>query len=224
MEDTNVALWESEEAFDQFPAQLIPCPLEGDAFIENYSLKLVAEELGVDLDGWEEEMEAQRAAPSLSQKRERGNQNPMKPLSHATKETRQKTQEEFVGFCVRWLDQEPSLALVMKPQLVAKFLGYLQAKPNAGSHKSLIRYCNQLSPTVDFVVGNGWPGDDVWTDEHVKKVKDWYANLRGQCTLAIQANTTISPIKISLWQGWEHAKTHWDGFMTAFQVSDGHIA
>lgn len=213
-------LWQSTTAYEVLPPQVITCPLVGDNLVAYYSLERACEEARASLQQWKVQQSAQRellVSPSLTKKRRQGN-NHMRGLATSSVETRVKSQEQFVGFCVKWMGKQPSLALVMQPQLAAKFIGFLLAR--GGGHGTIVKHCTQLSETVEFVTSEQWPGEQPWGHQWVQRVKDWYANLRCQSKLAHKEAFSPYASTLTLWQAWQHALSEWEAFIKAFEVGE----
>lgn len=214
-----LAEWQAIDLWDEFPDGIIPCPLGSNDIRENYTLVCVAVEMeGVNMTMWHQEQNAQKIymdSRSLIRKRSRGGRS-KKPLMFNSQKTRIKCQEEFVGFAVRWQGKQPTLALVMQPQLAAKFVGFLQARNI--SHGTVMKYCTQLSETVGFVMSNQWPGQQQWDAEHVEKVKDWFGNLRANCREDMRVAPPVDMPNITLWRAMVFANGQWDDFKKAFEV------
>lgn len=226
LEDDEHALWLRKDAVDERPDGPIHCPLEGYILRLPYSMPLAAEEAGVDAVEWEEEVEAHRKAlvPTWSSKRKLGAAAcGQRPYSVATIALWLRCQAEFVGFLVTHLGEQPSLAAVMHPQLVAKFFGYLQARaeeagrPLDGLHNSIKKYCTAFTETVRFVTSPQFPGVHVWSKEHIKATTDWLANARNSSSVAI-ANRAPACVGMAYWQAICNIKKSWVAFVAKFKV------
>lgn len=223
----SVAVWQTAEAFDSMPAELISCPLASSDLGQYYSLSRAVEEEETSLVQWQAEVAAQEkkmTQPSLCQKRKADGRTSMQPKQPQIIASRLKSQEQFVGFAVMWQGQQATMGLVMQPQLAAKFFGFLLARgqsrgaPEDGTRGTIKKLSTQLSETVEFVMSEEWPGEQTWTQQWAVAVKGWYANVRNQASVLIFATYKPSPSNLTLWSGIYFTKSKWEEFEAAFQV------
>ena len=227
MEDP-VALWMSKDAWDTIPGEIIDCPLIGDDLQQYYSAYRAADETGVSMELWGQQQAAQHAdmaCPSLTKKRGANGRAVMTPKSPSYIADRQKCQSEFVGFAVKWQSQQPTLELVMQPQLASKFFGFLIAKgeaagrPAAGTRETIRKLATHLKETVEFVLSGSCPGEWQFDQQVADSCMAWYANVRGWVAATnMHARHNSAMPNITYHQAICYAKSSWEEAVTAFQV------
>lgn len=222
-----MVVWRSNAAFDKVPGQLIACPLPPDQLMQFYSMPKAAVALGLSSEQWHAELAAQcdaLAEPKLTKRRRAGRPAAMRVKKGQTIQNRENTQSQFVGFCVKHLARQPSLALALRPQLAAKFFGFLLARGQfrqvavEKTRGSIKKHCTELSETVEFVMSDEWPWDPPCTPTWASRVKEWYANVRSQATLANFANFTPVRPNLTLHMAIHLSTSEWQSFVTSFQV------
>jgi hypothetical protein len=57
----------------------------------------------------------------------------MLPQEPSSIQTKMKVLGQYIGFCVKWLHLDATMEWVMRPLVVAKFLGFQEAKGNKPS-------------------------------------------------------------------------------------------
>ena len=233
-EEDVVAVWESAEGFDLVPARLIACPLADRQLLAAYSMPRAAQVAGISTQQWDAQLAAQQQSmlePKLSKKRRLDKPAAtMRPLSPNTVRNRQETQQLFVGFCVTFLSQEPSLALALQPQLAAKYFGFLLARGRLQQRKpqrtrnSITHHCNMLIATVHFVLSDEWQWQQ-WGQPYcpvdLQRVLDWYANVRNQASVinyAVRVPGTLLPSNMTYHMAISFTTGKWDEFVAAFKV------
>ena len=222
-------MWQRDDVLPDFPDRIVPCPVPRDALIQPYSLKTIAQEKGISLVQWERQQQAQHstlAEPKLTKKRKPNGRSVMTPLSPQTLQLRDKCLEEFVGFAVKWQGQQATFALVLQPQLAAKFFGFLLARGEArqvkveGTRHTIKKHATQLSMVVEFVMSDDFPGEQPCTVQHATAVRDWFANVRNQVVVAIHlATVNVSDAgHITYYQAISYANGMWETFLNDFKV------
>jgi hypothetical protein len=125
------------------------------------------------------------------------------------------TLDQYLGFCKGKLGLDPSLDLVMQPQMVAKFISFHIAKGNSPSTK--LRSVQQISTVIRFVVSGKCPGAKTWDPAHVAQCTQWYANLKSDIRIEVDA-TPKRKCSVGLADVWTAAESEWGLFLEAYQV------
>ena len=138
--------------------------------------------------------------------------------------TKKKTISQFLGFCLSHLHLSPTLEHIMRPTLVAKFIGFHEAK---GSKPSTIkRVVDQLASLTPFVSSPRFcPCVPQFPQSFISQVDDWYTNLCGKAnSKAIRHYKKLAPPAkdVTLWQIMEGAKAKWNAFVASYQVGTLH--
>lgn len=124
--------WQASWPWPEFPEHFIPCPLRGDQLTRMYySLERVQETALQPGDPYYEQdaaMASFLADPPLTKKVQPGKRARMAGLGATSIAIRREELSKFVGFLVAFLHRLPNLQHVMRPQLVAKYMGFLQAR------------------------------------------------------------------------------------------------
>lgn len=126
-----IAKWKSMEPWDDFPDYMIPCPLDPTTIKHAYySMDSVASTQDTStFDSQVTKLTQVMQETPLNKTNKASNKRvKMDTYSPQTIETRVKATKQFVGFCHHHLGLEPTMEHVMKPQLVAKFWGYMKAR------------------------------------------------------------------------------------------------
>ncbi|KAL4424557.1 hypothetical protein ABPG77_010137 [Micractinium sp. CCAP 211/92] len=130
-EQSPLQLWQSEAAWGEFPNGIIVCPIEGEGLRHYYSMPRAAEEAGVSLGSWEEQLEEarqQQRQPLATKRKRKDGTCSQKGRGLTTIMAWQKTMEQLVGFAVKWLLLDaPSLTVVLVPQIWEASRAQLQA-------------------------------------------------------------------------------------------------
>ena len=204
-----------------FPEDIIPCPL-GHNQLQNTYYNLSRVDEGALKEGSAYSMEEQALIsfytnPPLTRdhKGGKGGETSMRPLAPSTLETRIRVLREFVGFVLKWLLLQPTMMHVMSATLVAKYMGFLQAKGIAAV--TMRRAANTLGQVVTFVCSPQFPTQRVWPATYLAELSKWYGNLQGKLYILWRAaQTHTHPNLLSLWSCWQFATAEWAAFMQAY--------
>lgn len=220
MEDENMEKWLSRTGWEWLPDNFIECPLGEDQLREFYGVERAAEDAGVSLDIWEEQValfQNTLTHPQPSHKRHRGGTQ-MKPAKPSTVRNKVKTIGQLVGFAVRHQGREASMSLVMEPQVLAKYIGFLTAKKLASS--SIMLEVKELRAVVDFVQSRAWKWEKPWEAGQPEEVMLWlkcqHNKLKAGAPVMRKPGTTVT-----LWAAWSHQLQVWDDFIKLFEVGRG---
>jgi hypothetical protein len=141
--DEEVAQWR-DTTLPKYPGHFIQCPLAEEQLHEYYSLERVLEESQQEGQPFHIEHTALQAfmkKPPLTKPTKKGKRPKLAPMEKGSIGTRNSVLSQFLGFCYLWLNLEPTMGLVMEPHIVAKFMGYLEAKGLAYSTMKKVRAC-----------------------------------------------------------------------------------
>lgn len=217
-------MWQGKGGHDAFPSELIPCPLKREDVSDYYSLSTVTKGQQADLRLYKQQADAYDsflAKPPLT-KIPRGNKSAranMRPLAVNTRAGRLRAVGDFLGFVWKFFHLHASMEHILDCQLVAKFMGFLQARGNAP--QSIMFSATQLKLTVPFITSPHCPGTKgKLVQEHVQQVEQWYSNLCGKLRAMADSEARAKPTshECTLWEAWQHAEAGLQKFMRAFQV------
>lgn len=155
-------------------------------------------------------------AISTSPNKRRAATHNMKPLSHPTLNTRVRTLRELVGFAFKWLGAEPTMELVLYPQVVAKYLGFHVAKGTMEG--TLKRIATHLHQATTFVISNECPRMSS-LPSYIPKVQEWYTNLNGKILSSITTTYKVKERGTTLWEVWEAITSKWEKLQAKLKVS-----
>lgn len=129
-EEQIMAQWKGSQGWGDFPDHMIPCPLPAGPLSGYYSMDVVPPE--VDTATYQGQMEAleeyMRNPPANKTAKDGSSAAYMAAYSEETIINRLRCLCEFLGFCFHHLGVQPTLESVFKPQLVAKYWGFLKAR------------------------------------------------------------------------------------------------
>jgi len=83
---------------------------------------------------------------------------------------------EYMGFCYKHLNLEPSMDLVMQCNTFSKFMAFKVARDNESS--TMLRAAQQVSMVVPFVMSGHCPQAKSYSSAHAAQCKQWYSNLK----------------------------------------------
>lgn len=129
--DGELPAWQDNQGFLDLPTDFIDCPLNEEQRRQYYSLEQVAAHVLQPGSSYAHEWNALQSFltnPPLNQVEQGGKKPRMAPKQASTTITRKKVLSHFLGFCFKWLYLNPTMELVMKPVVVAKYMGFMQAK------------------------------------------------------------------------------------------------
>ena len=139
----------------------------------------------------------------------------------STIESKLKSINQFVGFCVTHLNLEASMEHVMDPMLVAKFWGFLMAK--GGQLSTFKKVASHLKESIPYIASHHIPITKTWSNKQVKNVTKWYTNLsaklNAQVNLASKTKPTSLIEDITLWEIWEAVRAERDALLKEWEVS-----
>lgn len=178
MEAIEIDDWKGYDVDSDFPKGIIYCPLDEDVLKQPYSIhSVLKKDPSLDLSIYMSQMEAYKVEmghPSL-------NQHPcapmgLRPLETPTIASYSRAIDEFVGFCSLHLGFEPSMELIMYPQLIAKYMGFHMAKGNSPS--TLNKIARQMMRGIWFVISHECPNKDTtYSSQAIIEVVNWLSNL-----------------------------------------------
>ena len=99
--------------------------------------------------------------------------------------------------------------------MVAKFISFHIAKGNSPSTK--LRSVQQISTVIPCVVSGKCPGAKTWDPAHVAQCTQWYANLKSDIRIEVDA-TPKRKCSVGLADVWTAAESEWGLFLEAYQV------
>lgn len=125
--------------------------------------------------------------------------------------------DEYVGYAYKFHGVEPSLDLVMQPNMFSKFMAFKLARGNAPG--TMLRAAQQVSMVVPVVMCSLCPLVSTWTMGHAAQVRMWYNTLKG----GYREEAKAMPAKRSLTtlaEQWEEAEASWEKFTNGLEVGD----
>lgn len=123
--------------------------------------------------------------------------------------------DEYMGYAYKHHGVEPTMDLVMQPNMFSKFMAFKLARGNAAS--TMLRTSQQISMVVAFVMSGLCPQASIWTQGHASQVQLWYNTLKA----GYRQEAAASPAKRSpttLADQWDACDAYWDNFQETFQV------
>jgi len=142
--DGELQAWQTNQGFHDLPTDFIDCPLNEEQRRQYYSLEQVAAHELQPGSSYAHEWDALQSFltnPPLNQVEQGGKKPRMAPKQASTTTTRQKVLSLFLGFCFKWLHLNPTMELVMKPMVVAKYMGFMKAKGLASTTMKKVSMC-----------------------------------------------------------------------------------
>lgn len=223
MEASCVDDWKAYDPNNEFPSGLIYCPLDDDALKQAYSMpSLVKMNSSLEINKYMAQMEAYKVEmghPSL-------HQHPCAPsdiqqLETTTIASYSRTIDEFVGFCLLHLDVDPSIELIMFPQLIAKYMGFHLARGNSPS--TLNKIARQMMRGVWFAISYECPNKTyTFTSDAINEVVRWLTSLEHDTHHAIPIHPKFITNGTTLYHLWQSIDTKWDTFKSNFEVRKVH--
>lgn len=127
--------------------------------------------------------------------------------------------DRIIGFGAKYLKLEPSMDVILFPHVVAKYLGFQQARGAKPGYLSTM--AQELKSAIPFVQHAWCPKYQTFTPEYFSKVATWWERLSTR--MRSKAREAPKPVYVSqevtLWDAWMHIDTKWDAFKHAFKVS-----
>lgn len=123
--------------------------------------------------------------------------------------------EEYMGFCHKHLEMEPSMDLLMDCNSFSKFMAFKVARDNESS--TLLRSAQQVSLAMAFAMSGHCPHAKEYSSAHAAQCKQWYSNLKA----VYRAEVDLKPSKradISLASQWEAVDADWAEFEDCYEV------
>lgn len=110
------------------------------------------------------------------------------------------------------------MELLFYPQVVAKYLGFQQARGASPGYLSTM--AQELKTTLDFVKHEWCPKHRSYASEYVASVATWWdrlsTKLRAEAKAAPKPNYTDKPI--TLWDAWVDIDLKWEAFVDGLEV------
>lgn len=221
MEDDPMKLWKSTKAWDTFPDDnYIPCPLQGDILHAPYSLPNVMEE---EPSLYMRQVEAYTiwmGNPPLTKTSMYSKAPKMSPLDPDTIHSRLTTIDYLAGFAKQHLGLEPTMELILFPQVVAKFNGFHLARGNSTTY--IKKHATNMAMAIDFVISTHCPKLIPYGEVYIRHVVEWHHNLNSKMFASITPHpSTKAPQDVTLFDVWNHINASWDKFKGDFEVSGG---
>ena len=214
-----LASWKNYHAHPTFPHDYIECPLTMEQLGEKYSITNPT----TFYLGQEDAMATFFTKPPLTKPlpttpSKKKAKHSMKPIASPTLATRRKTLREFVGFAHKHLGYEPTMELVMHPQVVAKYFGFHVAKGT--KEGTLKRIATHLHQATTFVASKHCPKKLKPMDQgHITSTLEWYTNLNGKLMSSISKAIKSKDERPTLWVVWEATLSKWATFLAKLKVS-----
>lgn len=123
--------------------------------------------------------------------------------------------DEYVGYANKYHGVEPSMDLVMQPNMFSKFMAFKVARGNMAS--TMLRAAQQVSLVVPFVMSGHCPQASTWSQGHAAQVGQWYKTLKA----GYREKAAATPAKrsaVPLLEQWDAAEAVWGDFIDAFEV------
>lgn len=148
-----------------------------------------------------------------------------KPTPPPTLHLKMEEMGEFLGYCYNHEGHAPTMELVMRCDLVARYIGFLKARP-WGTHtgcapSTLLLSVRHLKFSIPFLACRGaCPGVASLSGKHVTATKDWYKGLIPRFTQqAMAEGGARRPVAdTSLATIWKHLDSKWANLTRRFEV------
>ena len=195
-----------------FPDTIPQCTLGEEELQGPYSLSATANHLAAYGTKWDKQLgalEKFKTTPPLS------SHGRATKVGSTSLELMMRSLDEYMGYAYKHHGVEPSMDLVMQPNMFSKFMAFKLARDNVAS--TMLRSAQQVSLVVTFVVSGHCPQVQTWAPGHVAQVKQWYSNLKG----GYRQEAASAPVKrsaISLSDQWDAVDDAWTQFKDDFQV------
>lgn len=219
-EEDALKVWQASSSFPRYPDDFIKCPLNEEQLKDFYSLgrQGIPSSYSKQEEAFTQLCKDQpltKPIPTSPNKKAKAN---MQALGHETIQTRLKVLDEFVGFCVKWLNQPATMELALHPQLVAKYMGFRVARGSSvGTLKNIATNLHQASLLINHTkCPKLQPALDATTME---ATKSWYTNLNGKVLASISTHYQAKEKGITLWSVWEATLTRWQALQAKLKVS-----
>lgn len=125
--------------------------------------------------------------------------------------------EEYMGFCYKHLNLEPSMDLVMECNTFSQFMAFKVARDNESS--TMLRAAQQVSMAVPFVMSGHCPEARAYSSAHAAQCKQWYSNLKTKYRREVGEAPPKRPSPISLASQWDAIDDEWSDFLEMYEVS-----
>jgi hypothetical protein len=196
-----------------FPDSIPTCPISHEDLEGPYSLPSIAPSLCMAGTKWAKQLaalEKWKVEPPLN------SHGRVKKVGDTSIQLMIRSLEEYMGFCHKHLNLQPSMDLVMQCNTFSQFMAFKVARQNESS--TMLRAAQQVSLTVPFVMSGHCPHAKAYSTAHAAQCKQWYSNLktqyRGQVAEAPKKRTPIS-----LATQWEAVDEEWAVFQEMYEVS-----
>jgi hypothetical protein len=196
-----------------FPDSIPTCPISSEELEGAYSIISIAPSLCKPATKWGKQLaalEKWKKNPPLN------SHDRVKKVGETSIQLMVRSLEEYMGFCYKHLDLEPSMDLVMQCSTFSQFMAFKQARGNESS--TMLRAAQQVSLTIAFVMSGKCPQVKAYSPGHAAQCKQWYSNLKADYRREV-AEAPTKRKAISLAAQWEAVDGRWNAFIEKYEVS-----
>lgn len=203
----------SNQVDSLFPDSIPNCSISPEELDGAYSITSIAPQLCKSGSKWGRQLaalEKWKAMPPLN------SHDRVKKVGATSIQLMVRSLEEYMGFCYKHLNMEPSMDLVMQCNTFSKFMAFKVARDNESS--TMLRAAQQVSMVVPFVMSGHCPQAKSYSSAHAAQCKQWYSNLKS----TYRREVAEAPSKRSatpLASQWEAVDLEWSAFQEQYEVS-----
>lgn len=203
----------SQQVDPLFPDSIPTCTISSEQLEGPYSIPSIAPSLCRPASKWGKQLVALgqwKTSPPLN------SHDRVKKVGETSIMLMVRSLEEYMGFCFKHLDLEPSMDLVMQCNTFSQFMAFKLARGNESS--TMLRGAQQISLTIAFVMSGHCPQVKAYTPGHAAQCKQWYSNLKADYRREV-AEAPNKRTAISLAAQWEVVDDRWSAFIEQYEVS-----
>lgn len=195
-----------------FPDTIPPCNIPSEELEGAYAINTIAPELCQQGTKWAKQvaaLEKWKLRPPLNI------HDKVKPIGDTSIQLMVRSLEEYVGFCYKHLNMQPSMDLVMECTTFSQFMAFKEARDNESS--TMLRAAQQVSMAVPFVMSGHCPLVKAYGPAYAAQCKEWYNNVKA----VYRGRAAATPSKkslISLATQWEMVDAEWEEFEEKLKV------
>ncbi len=195
-----------------FPDNIPTCTITPEDMEGAYSITSIAPSLCMPATKWGKQLaalEKWKTSPPLN------SHDRVKKVGETSIQLMVRSLEEYMGFCYKHLDLQPSMDLVMQCSTFSQFMAFKVARGNESS--TMLRAAQQVSLTIAFVMSGHCPQVKAYTPGHAAQCKQWYSNLKADYRREV-AEAPTKRTAISLAAQWESVDDKWNAFIEQYEV------
>ena len=203
----------SSKVDSMFPHHIPTCNISHEQLEGAYCISSIAPSLCIPGSKWGKQvaaLEKWKANPPLN------SHGRVKKVGGTSIQLMVRSLEEYMGYCYKYHEIEPSMDLVMDCNSFSKFMAFKVARDNESS--TLLRGAQQVSLAMAFVMSGHCPQAKDHTPAHAAQCKQWYSNLKAVYRAEVELKAT-KRADISLASQWEAVDAKWTEFEDSYEVS-----